>query len=167
MALVLIVALFVSKSYSLDRSITINKPKSEVFDYISYLKNQDYFNKWVMADPHMKKDFRGTDGQVGFVYLWDGNKKAGKGEQQIKAIVPGQRLDVEIRFIKPFEGIAQTAIVTETLTEQQTKVNWSMSSSMKYPMNIALLIGIDKMLGKDLQDSLNNLKGILEANQKA
>ena len=38
-------------------------------------------------DPHIKNEFRGTDGAIGFVNTWEGNKKAGQGEQEIKGIV--------------------------------------------------------------------------------
>ena len=42
----LVVALFVAKEYAVERYVEINKPKSEVFDYVKYLKNQDNFSKW-------------------------------------------------------------------------------------------------------------------------
>ncbi|SFE96477.1 Polyketide cyclase / dehydrase and lipid transport [Chitinophaga sp. CF118] len=159
--LLLIVALFIKKKYTIEREIVINKPKQEVFNYIRMLKNQDYFSKWVMTDPNMKKEFKGTDGTVGFVYAWEGNKQAGKGEQEITKIMEGERLDVEVRFKKPFEAIAQTPFTTSAVTENQTKLTWGMSSEMKYPMNIMCLF-TDNMLGKDLELSLANLKNILE-----
>jgi uncharacterized protein YndB with AHSA1/START domain len=161
-AIPLIIALFVKKEYSIEREITINKPQKEVFNYVKYLKNQDYYSKWVMTDPEMKKDFRGTDGTEGFVYAWDSkNKNAGKGEQEITKITEGERLDIEVRFEKPFEGIATTPITTEALSENQTKVKWGMNGKSKYPMNFMNLF-MDNMLGKDLEISLTNLKGILE-----
>lgn len=158
----LIAALFVKREYSIQREITINKPKHEVFDYLKHLKNQDNYSKWVMMDPAMKKDFKGTDGTVGFVYAWDSqNKNAGKGEQEIMKISEGEKLDVEVRFEKPFAGIAHTPFETETVSENQTKVKWGMSGKNAYPMNLMNLF-MDKMLGKDLDASLVNLKGILE-----
>jgi len=164
-ALVLIVAAFTPKKYSLSRNIVINKPRAQVFDYIKHLKNQDQYNKWVMADPNMEKKYSGTDGTVGFIYAWDGNKKAGKGEEEIKALVPNEKLDVEIRFIKPFEAIAHTPFSLESVSDQQTRVTWGMSSAMKYPMNIMLLfMNIEKMLGGDMEISLGNLKRNLENN---
>ncbi len=90
-AIPLIVALFVKKEYVVEREVTINKPKEAVFDYVKYLKNQDNYSKWVRMDPNIKKDFRGTDGTVGFVYAWNGNEKAGKGEQEIKNITQGEK----------------------------------------------------------------------------
>ncbi len=48
-----------------------------------------------MTDPAMKKEFRGIDGNVGFVYGWDSeNKRAGNGEQEITNITEGERMDV-------------------------------------------------------------------------
>jgi hypothetical protein len=160
-AIPLIIALFVKKEYNVEREITVNKPKQEVFDYVRHLKNQDHYSKWVMMDPAMKKDFRGTDGTVGFVYAWDGNDDAGKGEQEIKSITQGERVDVEVRFKKPMEGIAYAPIITEGVSEGQTKVKWGMKGKSSYPMNFVNLF-MDGMLGKDIEASLTTLKSILE-----
>jgi len=161
--LLLIIALFTKKGYTMQREIIINRPRQEVFNYLRLLRNQDNFSKWVMIDPNMKKVFTSTDGTVGFIYAWEGNKKAGKGEQEIMKITEGERLDVEVRFIKPFEGIAQTPFSTTTISGDQTKVTWGMTSTMKYPMNIMLLfMNMENILGKDLELSLLNLKNILE-----
>ncbi|MBP6663809.1 MAG: polyketide cyclase, partial [Chitinophagales bacterium] len=54
-ALLLIAALFVDKDFSAQRSIVINKPKSEVFAYLKSLKNQDNWSVWGKRDPNMKK----------------------------------------------------------------------------------------------------------------
>ena len=160
-AIPLIIALFVKNDYNITRNIVINKPRQEVFNYIKFLKNQEQYSKWVMMDPNMKKEYRGTDGTVGFVYGWNGNKQAGEGEQEIKSIQEGERLDLEIRFKRPFEGVAKTPFITESISDNQTKVTWGMSGRSKYPMNFTNLF-IDRMLGKDLDISLRNLKAILE-----
>ncbi|RNI28980.1 SRPBCC family protein [Rufibacter latericius] len=163
-AALLVGALFVSREYHIEREIVINQPKDQVFNYIKHLKNQDYYSKWVMKDPEMKKSFRGTDGSVGFVYAWDGNDDAGKGEQEIKNIVPGEKLDIEIRFQKPMEVNARTPFTTTAVSENQTKVTWGMSGGNPYPFNLMHLI-MDPLLGKDIETSLITLKGILEKEQ--
>src|SRR5690348_10023775 len=82
--LLLIIAIFLKKEYTVERSITINKPKQQIFDYVKLLKNQDNFSAWAKLDPNMKKEYHGTDGTVGFVSAWDSDKKdVGKGEQEI------------------------------------------------------------------------------------
>ncbi len=162
-ALLFVVGLFSRKDYSLARGITINRPNSDVFNYIKHLRHQDHFNKWVMRDPDMKKEFRGTDGTEGFVYGWNGNKQAGEGEQRIMKIDEGKRIDIEIRFIRPFAAIAQAPFTTEAISANQTRLTWAMSSRMNYPMNIVLLfMSEDKLLGKDMETSLGILKNILE-----
>ena len=52
---VLIVALFVSKDYVVEKSITIQKPKTEIFNYIKYLKNQNEYSKWAQMDTGLIK----------------------------------------------------------------------------------------------------------------
>lgn len=162
--LALIVAIFVKKEYSVKRDIAINKPRQQVYDYIKYLKNQNNFSKWAKMDPAMKTEFRGTDGTVGFVSAWDSNQKdVGKGEQEIKGLQDGKRLDTEIRFIKPFESTCSAYMTTEDAGTNATKVTWVFNGKMNYPMNLmSLCMSMDKMIGGDLQIGLNNLKGIVE-----
>ncbi len=159
--LVLVVALFVKKEYAIEREITIDRPNQEVYDYVKFLKNQDHFNVWVMMDKTITKQFRGTDGTVGFVYAWEGKERAGKGEQEIKALHEGKEVDLEIRFEKPFEGISQTQMIAEPVSGNQTKLIWKMVGASKYPMNITNLF-TGKLLGGDMEKSLSTLKGIVE-----
>jgi uncharacterized protein YndB with AHSA1/START domain len=158
----LVVALFVKNEYTIVREVTINKPKQKVFNYIKLLKNQDHYSKWVMTDPNARKNYNGTDGTVGFISAWDSdNKNLGKGEQEIKKITEGERIDLEIRFEKPMKGRDNVWMTTESAPENTTKVKWAFNGKMSYPMNFMVLF-IDNVLGKDLQTSLQNLKQVLE-----
>lgn len=166
--LLLLIALFSRKSYTVKRSILVSKPVDEVFNYIKLLKNQDHYNKWVMMDPYMKKTFAGVDGTSGFVYAWDGNRKAGAGEQEIKRIEDGKQIEMEVRFIRPFKGLAHARLETGSVDgrdpgPQVTHVNWTFTSFMKYPANVFLLfMNVEKLLGGDMETSLTNLKTVLE-----
>jgi hypothetical protein len=163
-AFVFIAAVFSPSQWSIQAEAIINKSQTEVFNYVKILKNSEHFNKWVMTDPNMKKDFNGTDGNVGFVYSWDSeNKSVGKGEQEITKIIEDKVVDYEIRFIKPFEGVSHASISTEALSANQTKIVWIFSSSNTYMMKVLhVVLNLKKVLLKDLQTSLNNLKLILE-----
>jgi len=157
-----VAALFMPKEYTVKREIVISQPKKVVFDYIKLLKNQEQFNKWVMIDPHMQKELRGTDGTVGFTYAWDSqNKQAGKGEQEIVKIIDGDLLDVEVRFERPFKSTAKTPFKTVAVSVNQTKVIWGLDGNSNYPLN-AMNPFMNNLLGKDLEISLNTLKNILE-----
>lgn len=161
--LILIIALFVKKDFASEKEVVINKPKQEVFNYIRQLKNQENYSVWAKMDPNMKKDYKGTDGTEGFVYSWEGNGDVGKGEQTIKKITDGQRIDFELHFIKPFESTSPAYMTTEEVSPTQTKVKWGMSGKMVYPFNImGLFMNMSEMVGKDFQTGLDNLKVVLE-----
>jgi hypothetical protein len=163
-AIVLIVAAVAPKDFSVQRSVSVNKPKSEVFGYVKYLKNQDSYSVWAQRDPNMKREFRGEDGTVGFVSVWDGNREVGKGEQEIKGITEGEKIDFELRFKEPMENTAASYMSTETEGENATKVTWGISGKSPYPFNIMhLFMDMDKMLGSDLQAGLDKMKANVEA----
>jgi hypothetical protein len=160
----LIVAALLTKEYKISREITIAKPKSEVFKYVKLLKNQNNYSVWATSDPDMIKEFRGTDGTIGFVSAWDSKvKDVGKGEQEIIGITDGQRIDYEIRFLRPMQSTDHAYMTTEVVSESTTKVKWGFNGKMDYPMNLMLLfLDMDGMLGKDLDQGLSKLKTILE-----
>lgn len=162
-ALPLIAALFAKKDFEIEREIVIAKPKNQVFEYILLLKNQDKFSKWANIDPKMKKEYRGTDGTVGFVSAWNSeDQNVGVGEQEIKKITDGERIDYELRFIKPFASTAPAYMITETVPENQTKVKWGYIGTMAYPMNL-MIPTIQAQLAADLDEGLKNLKKVLES----
>jgi hypothetical protein len=160
-ALLLIIALFIKREHYVKREIIINAPRQKVFDYVRLLKNQDTFNKHAMAGPDRKREYRGTDGTVGFIYAWKGNKNAGEGEKEIKNITEGERIEMEIRFVKPMVTSANIILETESLSDDQTKVTWSNAGTLKYPVNIFVPM-MEKMLPKEMDSSLSTLKNILE-----
>lgn len=159
----LFLALIIKKEYTIERDITIDQSKEEVFAYIKIMKNQEQYNVWVMKDPNVKLVYTGTDGTVGFNCAWEGNKQAGKGEQEFKKIEEGNRIHIELRFEKPFKNIGQTYLITKAISANQTQLKWQMVGENKFPLNLMNLI-IDGMLGKDLTKSLANIKQILERN---
>lgn len=156
-------ALIIKKEYTIEREITIDKPVAEVFDYVKHMRNQEKYNVWVMKDPNVKLIYTGTDGTEGFSCAWEGNKQAGKGEQEFKKIEDGKLINIELRFEKPFENVAQTYLYTTAVGQNQTNLKWQMVGRNNFPMNLMNII-IDGLLGKDLQQSLGNIKRILTSN---
>ena len=73
--LVLLTALFIKKDYAVEREIIINKPTSEVYDYVRILRNQNAFSTFAMKDPEMKSVYTGKDGEPESVFAWEGNNE--------------------------------------------------------------------------------------------
>ena len=160
-SLLLIIALFMKREHFVKREIIINAPTQKVFDYLRLLKNQEEFNQWATAGPERIKEFKGTDGMVGFVYSWKGGRMAGEGEKEIMNIVEGKKVETEIRFVKPMEARASVIMETEPLSDNQTRVNFTNAGTLKYPLNIMIPIA-EKNFARDLDISLATLKKILE-----
>ena len=167
LAVVLLIVLLTQiapKNYHVNRSIVVNRPIAEVFNYLKFIKNQDEWSPWKKKDPNMKQEHIGTDGDVGFIAKWEGNKDVGTGEQEIKRIVENETIESELRFFKPWKSQSDAYINVETLSDTETKVIWGFSGINKPPSNIFFLFfNIDKTVGKDFEEGLSDLKAILEA----
>jgi hypothetical protein len=89
--------------------------------------------------------------------------EVGSGEQEIKRIVEGERIDTELRFTEPFASKADAHLITEATGPNTTKVKWGFTTSLPRPFNLmSLAIDMDAMVGEDFQQGLDNLKRILE-----
>lgn len=151
-----------AKEMFIEKSVVINKDVHEVFEFLKKTKNQDQFSLWNMKDPGMTKTYSGTDGTKGFIYTWDSkDKNVGAGEQEIKNLIEDTRIDYEIRFKRPMQNTAQSSIVTNKTQHDATSVTWNFASPTKFPMSLLAPI-FKKMLGKQIEQGLQNLKKLLE-----
>lgn len=162
--LVIILGLVAPNDYNVERDIVINRPKAEVFMHVKSLKSQDQWSVWGQLDPDMKSEYHGTDGTVGFISAWEGNKDVGKGEQEITGIIEGERVDFELRFKEPWESVSQAWLLTQAEQTDRTHVTWGFAGEMKFPMNIMLIfMSMENMIGPDLEQGLQNLKQKMES----
>jgi len=155
-AIPLVVALFVPKEFNSERSIVIDKPKAQVFEYVRFVRNQDNFGVWQLSDPNLKYTEEGVDGTVGYKYSWDG-EVTGKGSQKIVEISNPDSMVTELDF-----GMGEPAnsfFKLEAQGPDQTKVTWGMRGKSPYPFNVFSLV-FD--VGKDFEQGLHNLKELLE-----
>src|SRR5207248_192730 len=109
--------------FSSQRSITINAPREVVYKNISTFESLHKWGPWDRKDPDMKHSIEGTDGTVGAKWKWEGNKDVGQGEQTFTNLDPGKEVDMDLHFIKPFEGHAQSVILLSDTTGG-TNVTW-------------------------------------------
>ena len=156
------------QEFGVEREVVVNKPKAEVFDYVKLLKNQKEWGAWQKRDPEMKIEYRGTDGEAGFVSSWESNnEEVGAGEQEILKVDPGKRIDYELRFKRPYETKGEVWITTDAAGEGKTRVKWGFKGKMPAPFNaILLFIDMEGPLSRDFDEGLANLKKILERGEK-
>ncbi|HEV7781937.1 MAG TPA: SRPBCC family protein [Chitinophagaceae bacterium] len=161
-ALLLIIALLTKKEFSIEREITINRTKADVFNYTRMLKNQEKYSVWIMKDPNVQIVYTGTDGTVGATSAWKSDDKhVGIGEQEIKKVHEEESIETEIRFKKPFEDTNYALTSVKDAGNGQTIINTRFYGTNKFPKNLMNLL-MDKMLGKDMRQNLENIKNNLE-----
>lgn len=160
--LIAILAMIAPKTYDVSRSIIVNRPLVEIYNYLKFIKNQDQWSPWVEKDPEMKKTFTGTDGEVGFISAWVGNKDVGSGEQELTGFKENEEVASQLRFLKPWKSTSDAYLRVEE-TEGGTKVIWGFSGANKFPVSIMMLfMNMDKAVGGDFEHGLAKLKKVLE-----
>ncbi|SNR43420.1 Polyketide cyclase / dehydrase and lipid transport [Maribacter sedimenticola] len=161
--IVLVLALIAPKNYHVYRSIELNHPTSKVWEHIKYLEKQTQWSPWSRKDPNMEQKIIGTDGTVGAVSYWNGNKEVGEGEQEITKIVEGKRVEQDLRFLKPYKSESECYMDLIELGPNKSKLTWGFAGQNKFPMSIMMLfMNMDKMVGKDFEQGLQNLKAQLQ-----
>lgn len=158
-----LIAACMPRTYVAEREIVIMAPQGKVFAFIADLRNQSQFNEWLAVDPQAKTSHRGTPGEVGSIFQWESdNQNVGVGQLEIKALKPDERIEMEIRFQKPFVGTNPTRIYLATGPDGNTSVRQVYDGEIPYPMN--LMCAMCKSAVDDgMKASLGRLKQVLEA----
>ena len=163
-AVILIAGAFMKKEFKVTRSVELDHSINEVYDYVKYLKNQQDYSVWAKMDPKQKVTFKGTDGTVGFISMWESKKKdVGQGEQEIVKMEENKRIDYVMRFKKPMESEGKAAMIFENSSDHCTNLEWTFEGEMSWPWNVMMpFVDFEEALGPQLQEGLDNMKGILD-----
>lgn len=156
----LIAAIFIPNEYKITHTVAIQKPQKEVYDYVKMLGNQKEWSTFMEADPNVKITYSGKDGAVGATQYWKGNDDVGEGSQKIIRL-DGERIDVELHFIKPFEGINRAGSIIKPINSSSCTHTEVFYGSESYPKNL-LNIPMKMMLEEYFIKNGNNLKKRLE-----
>ena len=110
----------------------------------------------------MKRSYSGAESGKGAVYAWDGNKNVGSGRMEILDTSVPAKIVVKLDFFKPFEG-HNTAEFTMLPQGDATNVTWLMHAPSPFMGKIMhVFINMDRMVGKDFEIGLANLKRLTE-----
>lgn len=161
--IIAVMGLIAPREFVIEKTVTIEKTRFFVFDRVKFLKGHEAWNPWAKRDRSIKYDWKGTDGAVGFTLHWVGNNKVGEGEQEIKKIVEGERIEYELRFKKPIKTTHTSYVTTTEDGDTKTKVTWGMKGKINFPFNILFMVfKMKAKLEYDFTEGLNVLKAILE-----
>jgi len=149
--------IFLPKTYTVSRSTLINAPDSMIYKNIADFNEFYKWNPWAKMEPTAKTKISGPIAAPAHLYEWVG-KETGSGYMKIKTVEPNKMVDIELKFIEPFENLADTRF--EIIAEGSSqKVIWSMSGENNLISKwMCVFVSMDKMIGKDFEDGLQYLK---------
>ncbi len=155
--------LLLPKTYVVSRSAVINAPDSVIYKNIADFNEFYKWNPWAKMEPTAKIKITGTVAQPEHLYEWEG-KETGQGYMKVKSVEVNKMVDIELKFIKPFESMSDTRFdIAPEGTGQ--KVTWTMSGENSGTMNKWMGLFMDGMIGKDFEDGLKFLKEKSEKGQ--
>jgi|SRR5262245_14147 len=158
---VLILAATRPDTFRVERSTSIKAPPDKVFAFINDFDRWSAWSPWEKKDPAMKRSFGAKSGK-GATYAWDGNKDVGQGRMEIADSVPPSRVAIKLDFVKPFEAHNDVVFTLEPKGDT-TSVKWTMQGQTPYFAKIVhLFLDMDKMVGKDFEAGLANLRAAAE-----
>ena len=145
--------------FRVERSATIQAPAEEIFALISDFREWRVWSPFEKLDPYMNRLYTGEEAGTGAVYEWAGNRKAGQGRMEIVDAQPGTKLTIRLDFVKPFDG-HNVAEFTLQRAGAATRVTWTMCGA---ECLLAQFVGMDRLVGRDFEKGLSNLKTLAEA----
>ena len=109
----------------------------------------------------MNRTYSGAAHGKGAVYAWASKGKAGAGRMEITH-TSASNITIKLDFLKPFEG-HHIAEFTLEAQGDSTNVTWSMYGPSAYIAKvIGIFVSMDKMIGKDFEAGLANMKAVAE-----
>jgi uncharacterized protein YndB with AHSA1/START domain len=161
-ATILIYAATKPDTFHVQRSTHIAAPAEKVFGLISDLHQWAAWSPWEKMDPAMKKTYSGAPQGMGAALEWDGNTDVGTGRMEIVSAAPSSRVVFKLDFLKPFEAHNQAEFTLEG-SGTTTTVTWAMHGPQPFMMKVMdIVMNMDKMVGKDFETGLANLKQLAE-----
>ncbi len=158
----LVIASMRPSTFSLQRSINVNATPEKIFPHLNDFKNWGAWSPWEKMDPELKRGFSGSASGKGAHYSWIGNKKVGEGNMEITRSIPSSNIELNLNFLKPFKASNVTEFKI-TQNGNTSNVNWEMRGPLNLFMKIMhMFMNMDKMVGKDFEAGLANLKSIVE-----
>jgi hypothetical protein len=148
------------------RTTNIQAPPEKVFAFLDDFRRWALWSPYEKLDPSMKRTLSGAASGKGAVYEWAGNAKAGQGRMEITDASPS-RVTIKLDFFKPFEG-HHTAEFTLEATGDSTNITWAMYGPQSYLCKVmSIFFSMDRMVGKEFEAGLANLKSIAEEQTEA
>ena len=165
-AVVLILAATKPDTFSVRRAATVKAPPEKIFSLINDFHQWGTWSPWENKDPAMKRSYSGAPSGKGAIYAWDGNKNVGSGRMEILDASQPSKIVIKLDFFKPFEAhntAEFTMLPQGDASNAATDINWQMHGPAPFMSKVMqVFMNVDRMVGKDFEIGLANLKRLTE-----
>jgi uncharacterized protein YndB with AHSA1/START domain len=152
--LLLAIGLVLPAHFRVERTVSVNAPADKVY---SLLVDPREWKRWTA----MKINYGGPTAGVGARWSWE-SKTEGNGTMEFTEALPNQRLGYRLSF--PDYGMQSAGVVTIAPAGNGVRVSWTNEGEMgANPINRWFGLLMDRMVGKDFDAGLVNLKKLAEA----
>lgn len=150
--------------FRVQRQATMSAAPSAPFAQVNNFRNWEAWSPWAKIDPNVKMTYEGPATGVGSVQRWEGNKRVGAGSATITVVEPDRLIRLRLEFLKPWKSTNTAEFTFEPQDGgEQTLVTWTMTGEAHLMCRVfGMLFDMDKMVGKDFEKGLNQMKQIVE-----
>ena len=143
-----------------EREIVIKALPAQVLARLESLKQWEAWGPWFQRDPFMKKDFSGPDYGVGAMLAWK-SKNDGEGKVKIVSVMPSGTVRAAVDFGENGEADISFFVTETTFLATRVKLRFETDFGTNMARRYFGLL-LPKVIGKDLDEGLANLKQLLE-----
>jgi len=162
LAVVLVLAAAKPSEFRVERTTRIQAAPARIFPHIADFHRWADWSPYEKLDAAMTRTHGGAPSGPGAVYEWEGNNKVGKGRMEIMEATTPTKLTVKLDFVKPFVAHNVAEFRLEPAGDA-TDVTWSMRGPSPYVTKLmSVFVDMDKLIGKDFEAGLANLKALAE-----
>lgn len=144
-------------TFRVERSTTIAAPAQVVFGLINDFHQWERWNPFYKIEPTQTVTLGGAPAGVGATYQWNG-KRTGTGRMEILESRPHEVVKIKLDFVKPFKASNKAEFIVKP-TPGGVSLTWAMSGDNTFVGKaISLFASMDKMVGKDFENGLADIK---------
>ena len=149
--------------FTVQRSTSIKAEPAKIYPLLVDFSQWPAWSPWEKLDPTMKRTLSGNASGPGAVYAWDGSSKVGAGRMEVKEAVAPSKVVIQLDFLRPFEAHNITDFTLVQRPDAMTEVTWLMRGPSPFVSKLmGVFVDMDKMIGKDFEAGLANLKTAVE-----
>lgn len=162
----LVAAALQPNEFRVSRNVSITAPAAVVYAHVNDLHKWQEVSPYVKLDPAASYVFDGPPAGPGATLSWIGNSKLGEGRMTIAEARPSDSIRMNLEFVKPFASkcVAEFTFKPE---RDQTIVTWKMAGPNNLVSKaVGLVMNMDRMIGRQFEEGLANLKRVSEADAR-